>query len=236
MAEEVPPTKAAGKKSSAARRTARVLVVDGEAIVCEAIVQLIAGQTRLTVCGRLTEGRKLVQAVECNRPDLVLFDLMLKDCDGIETLKQFKILFPMVPVLVLCGRTDCASVERSMRAGAGGYVGKWETARELFEAIELVLAGEMRLNPKMQVLLLGRLLAPARLSAVGRSDPLQLTEGETRIFALIGAGLRMREIATRLGRSVKTIEAHREHIRIKLGLRNSAEVTERATHWLDHKT
>jgi DNA-binding NarL/FixJ family response regulator len=213
---------------------ARVLVVDGEPIVCEALAQLISRAPNLSVVGALTEGRSVLATARQCAPDVVLLDLLLPDCDALELIGDLKAEFPQVPVLVLCTRAESSHAERTIRAGASGYVMKTESALDLFEAIACVLGGHMRLSARISAILLDRLLVPARPSASGSDghDCSELSDRELRVFEMIGAGLSTREIAGRLGRSVKTIESHREHIKAKLGLKSGAQMATRASEWL----
>lgn len=211
---------------------ARILIVDSEPIICEALAQLIARQSNFTVCGALTEGRKLTAASEQSKPDLVLLDCSLRDCDGLDLIKQFHTLSPKLPLLVLCEKCEVSHAERFIRAGASGYIMKSETPQDLFDAIQTVLDGKTHLSPRVSATLLHKLLKPAHNSGNGTHDPSDLTDRELSVFEMIGTGLRTREIATRLGRSVKTIEAHRERIKNKLNLHNGAELTARAAEWM----
>lgn len=201
-------------------------------MICEALAQLIARHGSFTVCGALTEGRKLIASIEQTQPDLVLMDLMLTDCDSMELIKQVRALFASLPVLVLCSHAEATHAQRCLRAGASGYIMKSEGVLDLFDAIASVLGGKMHLSPRMSAVLLHRLLTPARPSSSNEPGASQLTDRELRILEFIGAGLRTREIAERLGRSVKTIEAHRENIKTKLGLRSGAELVTHAAEWV----
>jgi DNA-binding NarL/FixJ family response regulator len=211
---------------------ARILIADCEPIICEALAQLVARQSNLRVCGALTEGRKLIAAIDDVKPDLVLFDCTFGDCDSMELIRQLRVLFPKIGLLVLCSQPEISYAERCVRAGASGYIMKSETPQDLFDAIGTVLGGKMHLSTRMSALMLGKHFAPARPTG-DSSGPLQLlTEREFRVFEFIGAGLRTREIAERLGRSVKTVEAHREHIKSKLNLRNASELAKGAAEWV----
>jgi DNA-binding NarL/FixJ family response regulator len=99
---------------------------------------------------------------------------------------------------------------------------KQEPPQTLIDAVRSVLAGEIYVSPKMGVTLLHRMVG--NKGAADRTPMDSLTDRELEIFRMIGAGMRVREIADKLILSTKTIEAHREHIKEKLGFKTSAEL------------
>jgi DNA-binding NarL/FixJ family response regulator len=119
--------------------------------------------------------------------------------------------------------------ERALNAGALGYVNKADSTEKLLEAIHKVLNGKMALSPKIAERLIRRSMGtdPARTGVEGLSDR------EMEIFQMIGQGRSVREIADKLCLSPKTIETHREHIKLKLGLQSSAELIRYAAIWTE---
>jgi DNA-binding NarL/FixJ family response regulator len=118
--------------------------------------------------------------------------------------------------------------ERSIRAGAHGYVNKQEAQEKIIAAMRAVLRGERYLSAESIQRLIGR-AARARAKEGGIES---LSDRELEVFELIGRGKSTRSIAQKLHLSVHTIESHRENIRAKLSLQNGAELVQRAVQWV----
>ena len=212
---------------------ARVLIVDDHPLVCKAVSQLLNRQSDLTCCGMVPSATDAISAVLKNRPHLVLLDLKLKDGDGIKLIGPLLQAVPNLKVLVLSQFNDVAFVDGSLKAGACGYITKQETAREILAAVRTVLAGKIYLNHKISTSLLNNLevLQPPTVNGSA-----QLTKRETQVLQLIGVGMKTRNVATKLNLSVKTIETYREHLKRKLNLKNSTELTHFAICWMERRS
>jgi DNA-binding NarL/FixJ family response regulator len=146
----------------------------------------------------------------------------LKDTYGIELIKQLKELYPALPVLVLSMHDESLYGERALRAGARGYLNKQEATKKVVDAIRRVLAGEIFVSEKMAATLLRKV---AGVKSAGAGSPVDvLTDRELEVFQLLGQGRNVRQIADSLFVSVKTVEAHREHIKQKMQFESSAEL------------
>ncbi len=209
---------------------ARILIVDDHPLVREGLIALISAQADFEVCGEaagLTEARQMIGAT---RPHVVVLDLTLPDGNGIELVKELKASPDAVKVLVLSMHDESLFAERALRAGAMGYLGKHEVSRTIIQAVRTVLAGKLYLSPRMTEQMVQRAFGS---SGDSRRSPLDLlSDREIQVFELIGQGLTVRQIATRLELSPKTVETHREHIKEKLTLKNTAELTRHAVQWV----
>ena len=217
-APKVSPTPA--RPLSPAPRRSRVLLVDDHPVVRERMTELIDQQADLVVCGEAEDAHDALEAVHATRPDVLIADLSLKKSHGIELIKDLKNQFPHLPVLVLSMHDESLYAERVIRAGARGYVNKQEATRTILDAIRRVLAGEIYMSPTMSAAVLQRLAGQAR----GDNPLSALTDREMEIFQLLGQGLTTQAIARTLHIIIKTVHAHREHIKKKLGFRTSAEL------------
>jgi len=160
--------------------------------------------------------------VKASPPDIAIVDITLKDTYGIELIKQLKELYPKLPVLVLSMHDESLYGERALRAGARGYLTKQEATKKVIDAIRRVLAGDVYVSEKLAATLLRKV---AGVKSDGGGTPVDvLTDRELEVFQLLGEGKAVREIADSLFVSVKTVEAHREHIKQKLKLKTSAEL------------
>lgn len=207
----------------------RVLLVDDHPVLRKGLAQLINQDPRLAVCGEAEDAPQAIKAIETLLPDLVIMDISLKLGNGIELLKTVNPHFPDLPVLVLSMHDETLYAERSLRAGAMGYLMKDEAAEQVLFAIGRVLAGEIFLSNRMKSRMM---LQFAGRNGKARSSTLdQLTDRELEVFRLIGAGHTTRQIADHLHLSMHTVQAYREFIKAKLKLPNSTQLVQHAVHW-----
>jgi DNA-binding NarL/FixJ family response regulator len=213
--------KAKGKIPSGKRK---VLLVDDHPIVRERLGDLIAEEPDLVVCGEAEDGHGALEAVEKTRPDVAVVDISLKDTYGIELIKDLKIRHPDLPVLVLSMHEESMYAERAIRAGAKGYLNKQEATQKVISAIRQVLDGKIFLSEQMAAGLIQKMAGVRTPPKEGGTPVDVLTDRELEIFQLLGEGKSAKDIAKALHISVKTVEAHREHIKQKLKLKTSNEL------------
>jgi DNA-binding NarL/FixJ family response regulator len=207
----------------------KILIVDDHPLVREGVIGLLSSQPDFEVCGEaagLAEARQLIAAAV---PDVVIVDLTLRDGSGIELIKELKGRGGVKP-LVLSMHDESLFAERVLRAGAVGYVSKHEASRTIIQAVRTVVAGKIYLSQRMTEQMVSR--AFASQADLTRSPIDSLTDREIEVFELIGQGLTVRQIATRLQLSPKTVETHREHLKEKLNLNNTTELTRHAVQWV----
>ena len=207
----------------------RVLLVDDHPVLRKGLAQLINQDPRLVVCGEAEDAPRAIKAIETLKPDFVIMDISLKHGDGIELLKTVKPQFPDLPVLVLSMHDEALYAERSLRAGAMGYIMKDDPAEQVLLAIGQVLDGEIFLSNRMKSKIV--LLFAGRNGKVPSSTLEQLTDRELEVFGLIGEGRTTRQIAGQLHLSMHTVQSYREFIKDKLNLQNSTELVQHAVHW-----
>lgn len=217
------PTKRPSSSEPQAPAKSRIFLVDDHPIVRQGLTQLINNEADLTVIGEGEDAYGSLRAIKTAKPDLALVDVSLKGSDGIELLKELRAQEPDLPVLILSMHDESLYAERALRAGARGYVMKQEAPPVLLGAIRRVLKGEIYVSEKMGATLLQRLVG-GKASNKGELPLDRLTDREMEVFRMIGSGKTVREIAELLFLSVKTVEAHREHIKEKLSLKTSAEL------------
>ena len=207
----------------------KILVVDDHPVVRKGLIGLINSQKDMQVCGEADREDEATAAVEKLKPDVVVLDLMLQQRDGIETIRNWKTLYPELVILVLSAQDETLYAERVIRAGGRGFIDKNQAAEEVLDAIRLVNSGKIYVSRQVAA----RTFAN-KLEASGTADPdiARLTNRELHVFQLIGSGLENRKIAAKLKVSVKTVETHRENIKNKLNLSDSAALNARAFRWV----
>jgi DNA-binding NarL/FixJ family response regulator len=210
-------------------RKFRILVVDDHPVVRSGLIRLLNQQGHLLCCGEASTAAEAQTCIAALHPDLVVLDLRLKDADGLELIKSLKCQFSGLRILVLSRYEAALYAERALRAGALGYVCKDQAADEIFEAIDTVLGGEVYLSRGLAAQMLHKFLEGAHPST--RLGLEHLTDRELHVLSLLGTGMSTRAVAAKLNLSFKTIETHRENIKLKLGLRNAAELIHYATEW-----
>jgi DNA-binding NarL/FixJ family response regulator len=186
------------------------------------LAQLLDSEPDLEVCGQGEDAIQALAAIRAARPDLVLLDVSIRDGDGLELLKELKAFDPGLVVLMLSMHDEALYAERALRSGASGYVMKQESPEVLLAAIRKVLGGQVSVSEKMSSTLLQRMVGGKK--ATGGLPMDRLTDRELEVFRLIGSGMSVKTIADKLCLSVKTVEAHREHIKEKLNFKSSAEL------------
>lgn len=211
-------------------RKISVLLVDDHPIVRQGLMKLIQAEADMTVCAEADNTHEALNACARLSPDVAVVDLSIKDGSGLELAKDMKLRCPDMPVLILSMHDEAVYCERALRAGAKGYLMKDQAVENVIAAIRKVLAGEIYLSANMARTILTKVAtgAPGR----GTSPVDRLSDRELEIFRLLGQGLGTKEIAGRLHRSVKTIDAHRENIKRKLQLSNATDLLQYAIQWV----
>ena len=220
----------------------RVLIADDQKIVREGLVSLIGLLPGIVVVGAATDGEDAVRLALELEPDVVLMDLNMPRCNGVEATERLRRLRPGVRVVVLTTYSDDAWVFSALQAGALGFLTKDAGADEILRAITDVAAGHAQLDPSVQRRLLDALSGGDRLgggsAAVPAGDgaavrpaateagepPEGLTPREAEVLAHIAAGESNAEIATALFVSEATVKTHINHIFSKTGLRDRAQL------------
>jgi len=204
---------------------AKVFLVDDHPIVRQGLGLLINREPDLIVCGEAEDAPSALQRMVSAQPDLMVIDISLDGPDGLELLKTIRLKEPILPVLILSMHEESTYAERSLRAGANGYIMKQEATEKVLTAIRHILRGDVYLSDRLTK----RMLQQFVHGAVSPRDPLaKLSDRELEVYRLIGAGHGTRQIADELHVSTKTVESYQAHIKEKLSLRNARELVQHA--------
>ena len=208
----------------------RILIVDDHPLISKGLTQLINGEKDLTVCGDASDINAAMEKIAQLKPHAVIVDISLKSSSGIDLLKAVKTRYPGLPSLVYSMHDESVFAERALKAGAMGYLMKDQPAEILLEALRKVLEGNVYFSDKIITKLLGRI---PKIETEEAENPInRLSDRELEIFQLIGQELKSSKIAQKLNISIKTVEAHREHIRRKLDINDSSELIQYAKDWI----
>lgn len=206
--------------------TARVLLVDDHALVRDGMRMHLSLQPGLEVVGDADGGEAaltwLARAGAFNLPELVITDIGMRGMGGIALAGALHDKYPEVAVLIVSMHDNLEYVRQAIRAGARGYVLKDAPADELMAAIQAVLAGRVFYSARI-----ARGMAEQAISPVDA-----LTPRERDILHGIGRGHSNKDIAARLGVSVRTVETHRLNLKRKLGIEGRAELVKYAVQQL----
>ncbi len=209
----------------------KVLIIDDHPLFSRGLSQLIETQKSYKVAGMATNKKEALELFQKLMPDLTIVDLNLGQEDGLELIKEILAINPETKVLVLSMHDERFYAERALKAGARGYIMKQEAETNVSTAIETVMKGKIYLSENEK----NRLEELPKNHDEKTKEPFDLisslSDRQLQIFTLIGKGLGTVEIANKLNLSIKTIDTHKENIKLKLHCNSSAELRQMAIEW-----
>lgn len=202
----------------------RVVVADDHTVIRQALAMLLEQQEGVEVVASVANGREALLAAEQLKPHVIFMDLFMPSMGGIEATTQVKRYVEGTKVLMLSGNFQDDQVLDSLRAGADGYLAKNASIEELHAALRTVMQGRRYYSRDVvDSLDIASLEVRAR-EPVPRSGVELLTQREREVLQLIGEGRSNQQIADELSVSIKTVEAHRSHLRDKLRAKNRRDL------------
>jgi DNA-binding NarL/FixJ family response regulator len=211
----------------------RLLVADDEKVVREGLATLLSMLPGIEVIGTAVDGADAVRQAMTAVPDIVLMDLHMPNCDGVEATRRIVERQPRIRVVVLTAYSDDDSVLAALRAGARGFLTKNASSSEILQAVSTVHAGDAQLDPSVQRRLVEAVAQGARFGMpdTGQDPGDQgdlgsdgLTEREIEVLTEIAAGLSNAEIAGKFRISGSTVKTHINHLLAKTGTRDRAQL------------
>jgi DNA-binding NarL/FixJ family response regulator len=203
-----------------------VFVVDDHPLLRQGLALLINREEDLMVCGEAEEAQTAMREIASKKPDILIADISLNGPDGLDLLKNLRVLYPTLPVLVLSMHDESIYAERALRARANGYIMKAEATEKVLVAVRRILGGDIYLSDRMANKLLHQYIAGSSLDMNSRLSA--LSDRELEVFRLIGEGRSTRQIAEKLHLSIKTVETYQAHIKEKLSLHSGRELVQHA--------
>jgi DNA-binding NarL/FixJ family response regulator len=201
----------------------RVVLADDQRVVREGLGTLLGLIGGIEVVGTAADGHEALALALKFRPDVVLMDLRMPRCDGIEATRLLREHDAGIKVLVLTTYADDRSVIDALRAGARGYLTKDAGGAEIRAALERVTSGQPAIDPAVQQHLLDAITAGGPDAEPAPKFPDGLTAREAEVLGLIAQGLSNAEIADRLMVSQTTVKSHVNHVFAKIGVRARAQ-------------
>jgi DNA-binding NarL/FixJ family response regulator len=202
-------------------RKPKVLIADDHAMFVDGIRRLI--EKDYDIVGAVEDGRSLVEAAKTLHPDIVIADVSMPLLNGIDAAHQVLEINERVRVILLTMHADVTYASRAFEVGVSGYVLKHCASDELLAALREVVVGRTYVTPRIA----GDLLQVMR-NRDGVTQEARLTDREREVLQLLAEGKSMKEVATVLDVSTRTVEYHKYNLMDKTGLRTTAELTQYA--------
>jgi DNA-binding NarL/FixJ family response regulator len=208
----------------------KVFVVEDHPIVRDGLCYLISQEKNLTYFGYAESVSEAMEKLTDNLPDIVIIDISLKESNGLELIKDIKIRYPKLPILVISMYNESIYAERVLYSGANGYIMKSEMSEKIIAGIYIVLKGGYFFNEKIQSNIFKTFVTNNKLK---NESPIEkLSDRELQVFQLIGEGLDTNDIAKNLKISPKTVEVYRRNIKAKLNIKKLNELIIYASNWI----
>jgi len=203
------------------------IVVDDHPLYRHGVTMLVGQELKLECAGEAGSLPEALALLAATRPRIAIIDISLQGQSGLDLMRTIKSDYPDTLVLVVSMHEENLYGERALKAGARGYVMKHESPTALVNAVRDVLEGRIAVSETLRERMLEGIVG-------GKTDaePVdRLSDRELEVFTLIGKGCGAAEIAERLGLSVKTVNAYRDHIKDKLSLSSAGDLRKFAVEW-----
>jgi two-component system NarL family response regulator len=204
--------------------TTRVLIVDDHAIVRSGLLSILAGEKNIHVVGEATDGNEAIARAAALQPNVILLDILMPRCTGLEALPVIREKAPDSKILMLTVSAEEKDLFTALKFGAQGYLLKGSGIGEVVSAIRRVASGEVILSPQMA----GSLVSEFRQRQSNKED-IDLSPRELEVLKLVGDGMTNAEIAEKLFLGESTVRTYLSRLLDKLQLRNRAAAVAFAT-------
>jgi two-component system invasion response regulator UvrY len=198
----------------------RVLIADDHDILRAGLKHILQDSADIVVAGEACDGHEAQALIRAQSWDVAILDLSMPGKGGIELIKQIKLEFPKLPVLILSMYKENIYAVRALKAGASGYLCKDHAETLLAQAIRKVASGGLFINQSV-----AEKLAVEILAGVSTGAPhARLSDREYQVFLMVARGLSVTDIGRELNLSVKTVSTHKARIQEKMNLSSSGEL------------
>lgn len=197
----------------------KIFIADDHVLIREGLRKILREESDMTVVGEAQSGSEVIDRIANSNCDVLILDLALPDKPGLEVLKEVKVRFPHVRVLILSMFPENRFALRTLKAGADGYLTKESAADELVAALRQIANGKKYISEAVSQELLD-----AVQGGQGQALHDTLSDREFQILRMIGSGKTITEIASELNLSASTVNTHRTHILEKMKMHTNAEL------------
>ena len=202
----------------------QVLLADDHALMRRGIRDLLEADSGIEIVGEAGDGREAIRLTEKLRPDVLIIDLTMPELNGLDAIRQIRKELPEVELLVFSMHSSEELIREVFAAGARGYVLKSDAALYLVEAVKSLARHKPFFTPRISEAILNTLVSSANNGRAEASGAGPLSSREREILQLLAENKTNKEIATRLGISVRTVETHRRSIMQKLNANSIVEL------------
>ena len=202
----------------------KVILVDDHQLIRMGITALLSAEKDIQIVGEVSSAQDVMDIVEAKFPDVILMDISLDDGDGILLTKEICKKQKDIKVIMLSMHVKEDFIQRSLKAGASGYILKDSPKEELIKAIKEVAKGGRYFASEVSQLMVSSYVEKAGDFADKRRSNTGLTNREVEVIRLLSDGLSNQEIADQLGISHRTVDTHRTNIMQKVKVKNVAEL------------
>ncbi len=208
--------------------TTKIVLVDDHQLIRMGITALLNSESDFEVIGEVTAAKDVLGSIEEKKPDVVLMDISLDDGDGILLTKEICKKHKDIKVIMLSMHVKEDFIQRSLKAGAVGYILKDSPKDELMKAIKEVADGGKYFASEVSQLMVSSYVTKAGEFNDKKKKNTGLTNREVEVIRLLSDGLSNQKIADQLGISHRTVDTHRTNIMQKVKVKNVAELVKYA--------
>jgi DNA-binding NarL/FixJ family response regulator len=204
-----------------------ILVVDDHSLVREGIIAMLSGVDSFSIIGDAASGEDSIPMVEALNPDVILMDINMPGLNGIETSKVLLAKNAALKIIILSMDVTQEYISEAIKAGVSGYLAKDSKKDVLIQAIRKVNSGEQYFGERVSEVIFKGFYSQSKGEKIAKQNK-DLSKREVEVLKLIASGMSNRDIADKLFISIRTVDAHRNHIMQKLSLKSTAELVKYA--------
>jgi DNA-binding NarL/FixJ family response regulator len=201
----------------------RILLADDHTLVLDGFRKLLEDQCEIV--GVAEDGRTLIRKAQELQPDIVTLDISMPHLNGVDAARKLKRILPRIKLIFVTMHADPAYVNEAFKAGASGYLLKRSAGSELLQAIQSVMDGQCYVTPLVAKGLVQTVISGGKPVVLRDKS---LTERQREVLQLVAEGMTVKQIASALDLSPKTVEFHKSQIMTQLDLHTTAELTKYA--------
>ena len=210
----------------------KVMIVDDQPLFSNGLSFLLENCKKFDIAGTANNSGDALKIFQKENPSFVIMEIRLGKENGMDLILKLKALNPQIIILVLSANDEQFYSERVLRIGARGYIMKTEESEKIIGAINTVIDGKVYLSETQRERIFQALAGDSSRGIKDWTMSIQkLSNRELQVFNLIGKGYGTIEIASMFNISTKTIDSHKEHLKLKLHCNSSQELRQLAIEW-----